>query len=269
MKCKYCNKDWCWLCQKIFTSTEEHYGNINSPCFNRMNDVNEVNICSKCDNEINNIGFWTFSCDHTICNKCYEEYLLQNRAMILFPEKIINCIISGCHGFINTKALTLMDLINETKNEKLITKYKASFLFYEYFIVPFFPVHFCKYYIEILFSLYEIIAGLFSCFKVYDKFYYVLEIIGFIFAIIFIPIYVIIVPIFIHILIKRLYFAKFMPEIEKKFNNKIIYLLLILGEEILSLIFLFSLMAFHYIYVILLHPLFGLILLIRMCLYNL
>ena len=124
MKCNYCNKDWCWLCQTIFTSTEEHYGNINSTCYKRMNDVNnEVIICSKCDNELNNIGFWTFRCEHTICNKCYEEYLLQKRAMIIFPEKIINCIISGCHGFTNTRARTLINLINETKNEKLIKKY--------------------------------------------------------------------------------------------------------------------------------------------------
>ena len=186
--------------------------------------------------------------------------------MILFPEKIINCIISGCHGFDETRAQTLIDLIIGTKNEKLIKKYKASFLFYEYFIVPFFPTNFCKHYMEILFSLYMLIQKLFCCFKKYENFYSVLEIIGAFFGLIFIPIYVIIVPIFIYVLIKRLYFVQFIPEIEMKYNNKIIYLLLILGEELLSLTFLFPLMAFHFIYTIL-FPLYGLVLFIRICIY--
>ena len=43
INCQYCGKDWCWLCSQLFDSTEEHYGNINSPCYNRMmNDNNSV-----------------------------------------------------------------------------------------------------------------------------------------------------------------------------------------------------------------------------------
>jgi hypothetical protein len=87
MNCKYCGKHWCWLCNEIFDSIEEHYGNINSTCYNRMNVVNEGLICSKCNNEINDNDirvFRIFRCDHIICNKCYEEYLLQNKTIMTY-----------------------------------------------------------------------------------------------------------------------------------------------------------------------------------------
>ena len=52
MKCNYCGKDWCWICQEIFTSTEEHYGNRRSKCYNRMYDNYNTIICSKCEIEM-------------------------------------------------------------------------------------------------------------------------------------------------------------------------------------------------------------------------
>jgi hypothetical protein len=72
MNCKYCGKHWCWLCNEIFNSTEEHYGNINSKCYNQMmNNNHERYICSKCDSEIIDNGIRGFDCDHLICHNCF------------------------------------------------------------------------------------------------------------------------------------------------------------------------------------------------------
>ena len=61
MKCNYCGKDWCWICQEIFTSTEEHYGNTRSKCYNRMYDNYNTIICSKCETEMDeNLIFRNF-----------------------------------------------------------------------------------------------------------------------------------------------------------------------------------------------------------------
>ena len=271
MKCNYCGKHWCWLCQKIFTSTEEHYGNINSTCYNRMNVVNEGLICSKCNNEINDNDirlFRIFRCDHIICNKCYEEYLLQNKTMIFFPEKIINCAMPECHGIIRTSGDNIIQFINKTKNVKLIKKYHSSILFYDYFLHPLFPRDYCQY-IEVLGSLFESFSKLFDGCKKYEIFYDFLIIIGIIFALIFFLVYIMILPITSHIKVRKLYFVVFLPEIRKQYNNKILNLLIILGEELLSLALLFTLLAFHYIYTFLFFPILGLVLLIRKFIYKL
>jgi len=137
MKCYYYNKDWCWLCQEIFVSTEEHYGNRYSKCFNRMNQNHEVIICSKCENEIDG-NFRTFRCEHIICDNCFIEYLLNSCTMIIYPEIIVNCVISGCIGFKDIYGPNFIHFIKETNNEELIKKYKISILFYNYFLNNFF-----------------------------------------------------------------------------------------------------------------------------------
>ena len=83
IKCKYCNKDWCWICLEIFESTEEHYGNVNNRCFGRMQEDLDVIICSKCDNAIQHGNFKRYSCDHNICDNCFIENLLNNRVFHL------------------------------------------------------------------------------------------------------------------------------------------------------------------------------------------
>ena len=90
---------------------------------------------------------------------------------------------------------------------------------------------------------------------------------GFIFAGILLPVYIIIIPIYFHFAIKDLYYFIFLPEIRKQYNNKLIFLSIILGEEILSLVFLFPLIALHYIYTFLILPIIGIILLIRYLIY--
>ena len=270
MNCKYCGKNWCWLCNEIFDSIEEHYGNINSKCYNKMindnnNENNQIVLCSKCDTEINDNNFITFRCDHIICNNCYVQYLFANCVMIIFPANIIYCSIIGCNDIRVIKGDQLIEIINNSNNEKLIKKYKKSILLYEYAIKPIFVL---ISYLDILFFFYKLIGKLFNCCSQY-KFYFLLEIIGIFFGIIIIPVYVLIIPIFPLFVIKRIYYLKFLPEIRQQYNNKLITLSIFLAEEILSLILIFSLFCIHYIFLFICLPIFGLILLIRKFYYGL
>ena len=70
--CLYCGKNWCWLCNGLFLTTEEHYGNIKSKCYNKMMENNYLAICSKCENETNNYQRF-YKCHHIICNKCFRK----------------------------------------------------------------------------------------------------------------------------------------------------------------------------------------------------
>jgi len=123
-------------------------------------------------------------------------------------------------------------------------------------------------YFKILFTFYELDAKQFDCFEIYKKFYFILAIIGNIFGSILIPVYIIIIPIFVHFALKGLFYFIFLPEIRKQYYYKLILLSIILGEEILSLVFLFPLIAWHYIYHILFFSIFGIFMLIRYLIYN-
>ena len=207
-------------------------------------------------------------CRHVICNNCFIENLLERCTMILFPEKIIDCIILGCNGFIILSGDNIAKFITDSNNEKLIKKYKLSILFYDYFLHPFFPRNYGRY-LELLFDFYDLIPGLFDCCRKYETLYFILAIIGFFFGFIFIPIYIILVPISIHFTIKNLYYYKFLPELRRQYDNKFIFYSIVLGEEILSIIFIFSLIAWHYIYTILFFPILFLVVFIRNIIYKL
>ena len=234
-----------------------------------MHDNIDVIICSKCQNEIrNNENFRTFSCDHRICDNCYKSHLLERSTMILFPVKLLNCIILGCNGYQLNSARNFIDYIENTNDEKLIKKYMPSILFLQYGLEPFFQREYEKY-IELYLNIIELIANSFDCCRKYKILYCILEIIGIIFAIVFFPIYIIILPIFFHFAIKDLYYFKFLPELNKRYNNnKLLAFSIILAEEILSIVFLFSLIALHYIYSILFFPIMLLVLLIRNLIYG-
>ena len=150
----------------------------------------------------------------------------------------------------------------------MIKKYKISILFYNYFLSAFSFEEYVKYF-EKLFVFYELVAKLFDCFKEYEKFYFILVILGIFFGLIFIPVFLIIIPIFVYVTLKNIYYFKFLPEIRKQYNNKLINLSIILGEEILSLVLLFPLMAWHYIYLILFFSIFCIVMLIRVLIYDL
>ena len=229
------------------------------------NENNQRIICDKCDNEINDT-FRTFDCGHRICSNCFIDNLVKSEAMIIFPQKIINCTIVGCKGIRTISGEWFIEFVNQTNNEELIKKYKNSFLFFRYSLRPIF--RFCSIYMEILFKFYELIISLFACCSKYESLKKILEVVGIIFGLIFMPIYIIIIPIYPHLVIKNLYYFIFLPEIKNQFNNRLISLSVILGEEIFSLVFIFTLIIFHYIFVALVFPIFSLVILIRNIIYG-
>ena len=235
MNCKFCNKHWCWLCKKLFTSTEEHYGNINSQCYNKMQTNLDILICDKCENEIvDDNSFRTFfTCGHWFCNDCLKKPFIENINMIAFPQRL-NCIILGCNGYLLFDYRDIINFIEKSNEDELIKKYKNSIIFREYAFHPLFD--YIMYY-----SIYEKIIGKIK--RSYPGFSNKLDILAYLFY----PIFVILVPIFFHYTIKYLYYFKFLPEIKKQYNNRVIIFCIIAGQEILSLVFLFSLIALHYI----------------------
>ena len=133
------------------------------------------------------------------------------------------------------------------------------------------PIHYGDY-LDFLYDFYDLIpkSKVFNCcYRRCEKFYDILRIVGIIFGYIFIPIYLIIVPISIHYTIIDLYYYKFLYEFRKKYDNKLIIYAIVFGEIILSLVFAFSLIAWHYIYTILFFPILFRVLLIRNRIYNL
>ena len=99
--CLYCGKNWCWLCNELFETTVEHYGNIKSKCFNKMypnDENNNLLICSICENGAEDFQYF-LECDHIICNNCFENHLLENNFILIFPRKVIKCLITDCNNF--------------------------------------------------------------------------------------------------------------------------------------------------------------------------
>ena len=266
--CKYCGKDWCWICCEIFTSTEEHYGNKNNRCFGRMQEDVNVIICSLCENQIfQNSNFRTFSCEHMICRNCYIEYLLRSRTMLIFPSKLLNCIKPGCKGYRIVYYIKFIDFIEKTENERLIKKYRPSILILEYGILPFFAKQFMKL-LDIYGCILEFFGRLYERCGLCNKLDCIFKIIGWFLFGLFLPVFFILVPIFFHLSIRDLYYFKFLPEIKKQNYNKIFYFIIIAGEEILALVFLFPLIIWHYIYTALFFPILFLVILIRNLIYG-
>ena len=265
--CKYCGKHWCWICLEVFNSTEEHYGNPNSRCFGRMQENFDITICSKCDRQIQHNNFRTFSCDHIICNNCFIENLLNSRTMVIFPVKLLNCIILGCKGYRLIRSTTLIQFIKDTNNEKLIKKYIPSALFVEYGLEPYFQKEYEKY-IDLYGDFLDAISHIYNRCHFRDSLDCILSTIGYILVAIFFPVFIIVVPIFFHFAIRDLYYNKFLPEIRKKYYNEFVYCAIILGEEILAVVFLFPLIAWHYIFSALFFPIMLLVLLIRNLIYG-
>ena len=188
--------------------------------------------------------------------------------MVLFPVKLLNCFILGCKGYKLVRSSYIIDFINGTNNQKLIKKYLPSTLFLEYGLEPYFQREYEKY-LDIYTYIVDRIARLYGrCCNIPDPLDCIIETFGFIFAFIFFPIFIIIVPIFFHFAIRDLYYNKFLPEIRKKDYNKMVHCIIILGEEILAIVFLFPLIAWHYIFSALFFPIMLLVLLIRNLIYG-
>ena len=142
----------------------------------------------------------------------------------------------------------------------MINKYIISIIFYYLFFYPFiFILGEYDRYIEILVTFFELVGKIFDCFEKYETFNCILGIIATIFVLILLTVFQIVIPFFLHFIIKDLYYFQFLPKIRDQYNNKLITLSIILGEEIFSLVFLFPLMTLHYIHIILFFSILGLV----------
>ena len=240
--CLYCRKNWCWLCQELFDSTDEHYGNRNNNCYNRMMDnLIENVVCSHCENFVNSLR--SFRCGHFICNNCFENYLLENNVLKFKHCSIkIKCMIEECNEVTN---FNWINFLKEINNKNIIKKYQFLFVFLN--LLFYLREYFLKGYGDyvILFNLLEKIEKYLNNNFKNSKGYIILEILQIFFGLISIIVYVIVFPISLHIIFKKVYFIYLMESIKKYKRLKI---LIIIGEELLFLIFLFPLVGFHYIY---------------------
>jgi len=247
--CLYCGKNWCWLCNELFETTEEHYGNIKSKCYNKMypnDENNNLLICDKCENETEDFQYF-LECDHIICNNCFEKHLLENNFILIFPRKVIKCLITHCNNYELYARNRLNRYIKEElNNQNLVKKYRSQLLINEYFILPFYLFE-DNNYMKIIFGLFGFIKDK-SCKNSENN--CILQNLFSIFSILILLIF----PLFPHFSIKKIYYHKFLKEIKNKQNNKILLILIILGENILFLILLFPLMIIHYLYTIIFSP---------------
>ena len=271
--CTFCKKDWCWLCKEVFKSTEEHYGNINKRCYNKMMDNTNEMICSNCENTTNSYKLFS-ECEHLVCQKCFEIFLLENDILRLTRKINIKCIVEGCNIISNFSGRNIIDFINKINDKNINNKYRKQIIFFKYnfcdFFLLLFKLCFEDYFNLCLFELYERIYNFFNK-KFGDcKGYIFLEILGIFLASLFIIFYVIIFPVSFHIMVKKLYY-KYFKETIKEYNFRLILPIMVI-EEILFLIFLFPFICFHYvwasifpIYIIIGLIIFGIIELCKKC----
>ena len=250
--CTYCNKNWCWLCLKIFNSPDEHYGNENSKCFNMMmGNLIDPDICAKCQNGSNSLK--TFEkCGHLICSDCLETYLEENKPFKLGRNTNIKCVMDDCNQISTFNTEILINFIKEIDNTNLERKYRKQMLFYKYniydIIMEFSPNECKKYFYNTIFKLYNIISDEIY-FKYRNSVYYIfLQIIGYFFGAIFFIIFILFFPFYFHACIKNLYYRSFIIAI-KNFRRKLKKPIAI-GEELLTIIFIFPLIVCHYIYLL-------------------
>ena len=185
----------------------------------------------------------------------------------------MQCLNPDCNQFNLSFGNYWIRFIKESNNENLKKKYRTQILTNEYFILPFFPGEYGNY-IGLIGDLFDFIGNKCCrcCEECCTKFEncigrLFLEILGVFLASLIFIIYITVFCIFPHFAIKKLYYFKFIKEISER-NNKILLILIILGEEIIFLILIFPLMIIHYIYTILFFPILFLICFIRNKIYD-
>ena len=241
--CTYCKKEWCWICQKLFRRTEEHYSNKRSKCYNRMFDIENI-FCFQCNNGTN--SFITFNnCGHSCCKNCFKNYILANFIKIK-KETNIKCFQQNCNQISIFKKDFLINFIEESRDINLYEKYEKSiklYSFIEYEDYNIFRYFSYDSFIEFL-ELFERILK--NCI---DN-----EIIGITFFFILIFIFCIIFPIFININMRK-YYYKFSMDVIKKYNKALVFPIII-AEEILCLIYLIPFIVVDHFYSLLMFILF-------------
>ena len=133
--CSYCRQNWCWLCEEVFISVEEHYQNPRSNCYQRMLEgIIQIDICNKCEiphNENNLINFR--NCQHLICKKCIESFLLENGEFKIRKddEVKLRCPMEDCNNNQTFSYFQFFRIIKIINNKKITLKYRKNVFNYE------------------------------------------------------------------------------------------------------------------------------------------
>ena len=100
IKCTQCKAEWCFLCGELFRTTQEHYENPKSPCFQRMNEgIIQLDICLICETPTDNRELINFrKCNHLICKNCLLSYFNGNPSIEVNKHINIKCPIEGCNN---------------------------------------------------------------------------------------------------------------------------------------------------------------------------
>ena len=248
--CTFCKKNWCWLCQELFESTDEHYGNQNNKCYGAMMNIASGIFCSKCGVVTN--SYKTFSkCEHLICKSCLKKYFLENDTLILNRKTKMKCMVEGCNNISQFSGENIIDFIKEINNDHINNKYRKQILFFKYNFTDYFANliyqnMFEDYWSHLLINIYLKVGNYFETKYKDSKGYIFLQMIGYLFAITFMILYMMIIPISFCLTIKKIYY-KYFKETIKQYNYRLVFIIMA-GEELLFLIFLFPFLYIHYIY---------------------
>ena len=133
--CTYCRQNWCWICEEVFQTVEEHYQNPESSCYGRMLEgIIQIDMCQKCENPNNGNNLINFErCQHLICKKCLEKYLLERGEFKIKrnDEVKLRCPMEGCKNNQIFSYLNFLSIIRRLKNKKIKEKYKKDIFKHE------------------------------------------------------------------------------------------------------------------------------------------
>ena len=251
INCTYCKKHWCWICGELFESVNGHYGNSKSPCYQKMNaNIIETEICQKCDNVIKKFVHLS-KCNHIICYYCLEQYFLENE--INMNDNIeFKCCVEGCKLNIQLSEKRFINLIDEIGNKLLKNKYCKIYYFKAfriYNILDFFFFRNISYYNDFFLEF----TAYVNCITLWRDCYRnrpcVIETLYFIWLAVFQAIIFYILPISLQICFRNLYYY-LIRNIIHKFYYKILIIPIIIGEELLTIIYFVPFGVFHYFYLI-------------------
>ena len=133
--CGYCRQNWCWICEGVFESVEEHYQDPRSQCFQRMLEgIIQLDMCQKCEtpnNERNLINFR--NCQHLVCKKCIEAFLLRGGKYKIRNEDEVKlkCPMQGCNNYQIFTEYEFFNIIRKINNQELTKKFKKHVFHYE------------------------------------------------------------------------------------------------------------------------------------------
>ena len=133
--CTYCRQNWCWLCEEVFFSVEEHYQNPRSSCFQRMLEgIIQIDMCQKCETPYNEHSLINFrNCQHLVCKRCIEKHLLDRGEFKIRndDEVKLRCPMQDCNNNQTFSYFQFFNIIKKINNKRITHKYKRNVFLYE------------------------------------------------------------------------------------------------------------------------------------------